>query len=160
MLITRFHIFIAFIGSIIFVIGVLNFYKSNRFKVVEEINPPIKDVEIPKIDEETEKKKIELLKAFEDIEKEYVNRNMDTKDLEYVYSLISSGELIKANEEILKLKEKLKKKIYIVKKGDSLWKISKNYYGYGSKWYDLWIRNKDKIRDFDLIYPAQEIVLP
>lgn len=51
-------------------------------------------------------------------------------------------------------------KIYIVKKGDTLWGISKKYYKKGAKWYVLWKVNKEKVPDFDKIYRSQKITIP
>ena len=53
-----------------------------------------------------------------------------------------------------------KRGIYIVKKGDNLWNISKKQYKKGSNWYYIWKANKEKISDFDLIYSRQRIVIP
>lgn len=41
---------------------------------------------------------------------------------------------------------------YTVKEGDSLWAISKKYYGDGSQYTKIYEANKDKIRDPNLIY--------
>ncbi|MDD5686407.1 MAG: LysM peptidoglycan-binding domain-containing protein [Elusimicrobia bacterium] len=50
--------------------------------------------------------------------------------------------------------------VYVVKKGDNLWGISKKYYKKGSNWYNIWKTNKEKISDFDKIYRGQKIVIP
>ncbi|MBN1383429.1 MAG: LysM peptidoglycan-binding domain-containing protein, partial [Elusimicrobia bacterium] len=50
--------------------------------------------------------------------------------------------------------------VYTVKRGDSLWKISKKHYERGSNWYYIWKANKNKIRDFDIIYRGQEFIIP
>lgn len=51
-------------------------------------------------------------------------------------------------------------KIYVVKRGDTLWDISKKHYKKGAKWYDVWKANKEKISDFDRIYRGQKITIP
>ncbi len=51
-------------------------------------------------------------------------------------------------------------KIYVVKRGDTLWDISKKHYKKGSKWYDVWKVNKEKVPDFDRIYRGQKIIIP
>jgi len=51
-------------------------------------------------------------------------------------------------------------KVYIIKKGDTLWGISKKYYKKGSKWYDIWKANKERIPDFDKVYRGQKIIIP
>lgn len=49
---------------------------------------------------------------------------------------------------------------YVVKKGDSLWKIAKLFYGKGSEWKKIYNANKDKIKNPNLIYPNQKLVIP
>lgn len=49
---------------------------------------------------------------------------------------------------------------YVVKKGDSLSKISMQFYGTQNRWKDIYEANKDKIKNPDLIYPDQEFVIP
>lgn len=51
-------------------------------------------------------------------------------------------------------------KIYVVKRGDTLWDISKKQYNKGAKWYDVWKANREKIADFDKIYRGQKITIP
>ncbi|MBI5573195.1 MAG: LysM peptidoglycan-binding domain-containing protein [Elusimicrobia bacterium] len=51
-------------------------------------------------------------------------------------------------------------KIYVVKRGDTLWDISKKHYKKGAKWYDVWKVNKEKVPDFDRIYRGQKITIP
>ena len=53
--------------------------------------------------------------------------------------------------------------LYVVKRGDSLWKIAKKYLGKGSKWPSIYNipENKKTIgRDPNLIYPGQRLVIP
>ena len=49
---------------------------------------------------------------------------------------------------------------YTVVSGDSLWKISKKYYGDGTKWTKIYNANKDKIKNPNLIYPKQVLTIP
>lgn len=49
---------------------------------------------------------------------------------------------------------------YTVVKGDSLWKIAKKFYGNGSKYTTIYNANKDKIKNPNLIYPNQVLVIP
>jgi len=51
-------------------------------------------------------------------------------------------------------------KIYVVKRGDTLWNISKKHYKKGAKWYDVWKANKKTVPDFDRIYRGQKITIP
>lgn len=49
---------------------------------------------------------------------------------------------------------------YIVKKGDSLWKISGRVYGNPLKWPRIYHDNKDKIKNPNRIYPGQVLSIP
>lgn len=48
----------------------------------------------------------------------------------------------------------------IVSHGDSLWRISRIIYGDGSRYALLYRANRERIRNPDLIYPGQTLVLP
>lgn len=57
--------------------------------------------------------------------------------------------------------EKTTSKSYIVKKGDSLWKIAKTYYGEGTEWRRIYDANKGVVgKNPNLIYPGQKLVIP
>lgn len=51
---------------------------------------------------------------------------------------------------------------HVVRRGESLWAISKasDVYGSGTKWRNLYEANRARIRDPNLIYPGQEISIP
>lgn len=49
---------------------------------------------------------------------------------------------------------------YTVKKGETLWAIAKKYYGNGSQYTKIFNANKDKIKNPNLIYPGQKLVIP
>lgn len=58
-------------------------------------------------------------------------------------------------------KPKPKKRYYTVRRGDSLWKISKKYYGKGSQWRKIYNANRKKIgKNPNRIYPGQRFVIP
>ena len=48
----------------------------------------------------------------------------------------------------------------VISRGDSLWRISRFAYGDGSRYALLYRANRDRIRDPNLIYPGQTLVLP
>jgi murein DD-endopeptidase MepM/ murein hydrolase activator NlpD len=50
--------------------------------------------------------------------------------------------------------------IYEVIPGDSLWKIAEKFYGNGAKWRLIYEANKDKIKNPNLIYPYQKLIIP
>ncbi len=47
-----------------------------------------------------------------------------------------------------------------IERGDSLWRISRKVYGEGERYTLIYDANQDQIRDPDLIYPGQVLVLP
>lgn len=49
---------------------------------------------------------------------------------------------------------------YVVKKGDTLWKISKKIWKDSENWPLLYASNQDKIRNPNLIYPRQKLEVP
>jgi nucleoid-associated protein YgaU len=49
---------------------------------------------------------------------------------------------------------------YTIKKGDTLSRIAKNYYGSGSKYPVIFEANREVIKDPDLIYPGQVVRIP
>ena len=54
-----------------------------------------------------------------------------------------------------------KQKTYTVKRGDSLWKISKQVYGNGAQWKKLYNANKSVVgKNPNLIYPGQKFIIP
>ncbi len=53
-----------------------------------------------------------------------------------------------------------KAKTYTVKKGDSLWAITKKYTGNGARYKELYNANTSKIKNPNLIYTGQVLTLP
>ncbi len=49
---------------------------------------------------------------------------------------------------------------YIVKKGDNLSKIAKQFYGDPGKWKKIHAANSDKIPNPDLIHPGLQLTIP
>ena len=49
---------------------------------------------------------------------------------------------------------------HVVVSGDTLWAIAKKYYGNGSQYTKIVNANKDKIKNPNLIYPGQKLVIP
>ena len=50
--------------------------------------------------------------------------------------------------------------LYVIQKGDTLWKIAQQYYKDGSRYVEIVEANKEVIKDADKIYPGQTIVIP
>jgi hypothetical protein len=49
---------------------------------------------------------------------------------------------------------------YVVRKGDSLWRIAGRVYGNPFKWPDIYRANRDRIENPHKIYPNQVLVIP
>lgn len=52
------------------------------------------------------------------------------------------------------------KKTYTVVEGDCLWNIAKKYLGNGARYTEIYDLNKDKIKNPNLIYVGQVLILP
>ena len=63
---------------------------------------------------------------------------------------VDTSDLTNAKEETL----------YVIQKGDTLWKVAETYYKNGAKYTDIVEANKEVIKDADKIYPGQTIVIP
>ncbi len=52
--------------------------------------------------------------------------------------------------------------VYVVKGGETLWKIAKmpEHFGKGHRWYDIWKANENTLQDFDHLVRGQELVIP
>ncbi|WP_265515576.1 LysM peptidoglycan-binding domain-containing protein [Nitratireductor luteus] len=48
----------------------------------------------------------------------------------------------------------------IIRRGDTLWHISRRVYGHGIRYTTIYLANRDQIRDPDLIWPGQVFALP
>lgn len=51
-------------------------------------------------------------------------------------------------------------KTYTVQPGDTLWKISEEHLGAGSKYMEIFEANRDLLDDPNKIFPGQELVIP
>ena len=49
---------------------------------------------------------------------------------------------------------------HVVKSGETLGKIAKHYYGNAMKYKEIFEANTDKLKNPDLIYPDQELIIP
>lgn len=82
---------------------------------------------------------------------------------EYANKVSKVKKLPKKKTKTDKKKAEAKKKsstTYTVVKGDCLWNIAKKYYGNGSQYTKIYNANKDKIKNPNLIYPGQVLVIP
>ena len=55
---------------------------------------------------------------------------------------------------------KKEEKTYIVKKGDTLQKISNKMYGTTKRWKKIYEANKDALKSPDMIKPGQKLIIP
>ncbi|MDQ5986194.1 MAG: hypothetical protein CSYNP_01913 [Syntrophus sp. SKADARSKE-3] len=82
-----------------------------------------------------------------------------TKETAAVPSDTSKGQAKKTAAD-KSAKKRAAGEVYVVKKGDSLWKIAKATYNDPLKWKVIYKANKKKIKDPNLIYPKQKFVIP
>ena len=73
--------------------------------------------------------------------------------------------LTKVRERISQILEarpgkRTKMRTYKVRKGDTLQKISRKFYGTTKKWTLLYKVNKDELKNPDSVYPGQVLVIP
>jgi len=57
-------------------------------------------------------------------------------------------------------KETKQSRTYVVKKGDTLQKISEKYYGTTKRWNKIYQANKKTIKDFDKLTEGTKLVIP
>jgi len=67
---------------------------------------------------------------------------------------------MKPEEEPIIMKEPEVKKNYIIKKGDTLSKIAKKFYGDADRWRKIYEKNKKVIKNPNILIPGTEIVIP
>lgn len=48
----------------------------------------------------------------------------------------------------------------LVRRGDNLWRIARSLYGQGTRYTLIYARNRDRIRDPNIIYPGETLLLP
>ena len=48
----------------------------------------------------------------------------------------------------------------IIRRGDSLWRISRRVYGHGVRYSTIYLANQEQIRDPDRIWPGQVFRMP
>ena len=65
-----------------------------------------------------------------------------------------------AGEEASATAEDDAPKTYTVQSGDTLWKISEEMYGKGSKYMKIFEANTDLLENPDRIFPGQKLVIP
>ncbi len=87
-------------------------------------------------------------------------RDYSTKTMQITIKQYKPVAVQKATSRPIVQKITNNTRTYTVKKGDSLWKIAKNYYGKGNQYIKIYNANKDKIKKPSLIYPGQVFVIP
>jgi hypothetical protein len=99
----------------------------------------------------------EALKGLKANKKYYVkSRAYITKNGKTAYGAWSSSVSITTKKPV----STTNSTTYVVKKDDNLWNIAVKYYGDGTKYTKIYNANKDKIKDPDLIYAGQVLIIP
>lgn len=79
--------------------------------------------------------------------------------------VVEKSPVSKVRERISQILEarpgkRTKMRTYKVRKGDTLQKISRRFYGTTKKWTLLYKANKDELKSPDSVYPGQVLVIP
>ncbi len=158
--------------------GLFSFLKNAGSKVLtKKAAAEVKSPEITKMEEELfRKQKLFLLKSVVD------NTGIKVKNLELdlnddtvtvygqvkkqadkerlILSLGNVGGIASVDDRISVDKEEPAAEFYTVKKGDSLSKIAKRYYGDPMKYKQLFEANQPLLKDPNKVYPGQQIRIP
>ncbi len=81
-------------------------------------------------------------------------------ELGRVKAMIQAREIEPVLPEEPKIKLSEVGKTYRVKKGDTLSKIARKYYGDGDRWKKIYDANKSRIKNPNILIPGTEIVIP
>jgi len=73
---------------------------------------------------------------------------------------VEEGKYIIEKEERVESAVKVSQKEYIIKKGDSFWKIAEKELGSGHRWKYLYELNKDRIKNPNKLKVGQKIIIP
>lgn len=71
-----------------------------------------------------------------------------------------AGEIAATAPEALSPKLESVDGAIIIRRGDSLWRISRRVYGLGVRYSTIYLANQDQIRDPDMIWPGQVFKVP
>ncbi|MFH0790180.1 MAG: OmpA family protein [Candidatus Omnitrophota bacterium] len=74
--------------------------------------------------------------------------------------VVDEGKYLIEKEEKIESQVKVSTKEYVVKKGDTLWKIADKELGSGYRWKYLYELNKDKIKDPNKLRVGKTIIIP
>jgi len=128
---------------------------------IAKINTPTEEVQpgeelVRKTPVEPSRDNVTLEGKWEGIEKASI-------EPEETFSELSIAEVI-TEETITVLETKQEdvsdKVIHKVKQNDSLFRISKKYYGDEAEWHKIYEANKGKMSDPDALYVGQELLIP
>ena len=99
--------------------------------------------------------------AFDDGVATVSGKAKDTTTKEKVVLAIGNTEGVsRVNDQMTVGLPEPEAKLYTVKKGDSLSKIAKEFYGDAMKYPVIFEANKPMLKDADLIYPGQVLRIP
>ena len=99
--------------------------------------------------------------AFDDGVATVTGKAKDTTTKEKVVLAIGNTEGVsRVNDQMTVGLPEPEAKLYTVKKGDSLSKIAKDFYGDAMKYPVIFEANKPMLKEADLIYPGQVLRIP
>lgn len=91
---------------------------------------------------------------------EQMQRQKQVDELRERFARMQEERARRAEEAAQAQAEAEKPRTYVVKSGDSLSKIAKELLGDAKRWPEIFEANRDKIKDPNLIYPGQELLIP
>jgi 5'-nucleotidase len=73
---------------------------------------------------------------------------------------IEEGKFVEETKEQVESTVRVSTKEYIIKKGDTLWKIAEKELGKGYRWKYIYELNKDKIKNPNKLKSGTKILIP
>lgn len=88
--------------------------------------------------------------------------DMELKSIKIAKSPYTAPKKVPKKQQVTAKKPPKKKAVryHTVRRGDTLWGLAASYYGNGSLYTKIFNANRDKIKDPDLIYDGDKIVIP
>ena len=137
-------------------------YSSDEVQVREKVVESTQPEEQPeKTLVETPEDDTSLEGEWEGVAEEIVVESEIIEDTEIAKKILPAEETVIPEKELQISSYRVSTDtIYKVQSNDSLFKISKKYYGDGKKWNKIFEANKDSMPDPDSLYVGQKLLIP
>lgn len=101
-----------------------------------------------------------MVAVVEEVNIPYPGKPEDTVSAGEEMKQVGENKYLVEKEEQVEGEIKVTTKNYVVKKGDTLWKISQSQLGDGKRWNNIYRLNKKKIKDPNRLKAGIKIVIP